>query len=368
MIDTNGPQSKPLTWAWCIATYKRHEVLERAAALALSQTVPPVELIVTDASPNWHEGAERIRRLVEAAVSSGIPRPRVSYEQAAKASSAHQRNESIGRSTADILVMFDDDTLMYPDTIENILEIYTLDRDEVIQAVTAVNQPVPPPSPGWWSGGRTVGHESSDAQLSSVQPAKEKNHSPLAAAVRSALRANDRFVAYDPIPPSHPIPSFLAGMDVNSWKAAAGYCLTVRRSAAIREPFDGRLIGYSPGEDSDMTYRLTRHGPIIANHQAFVHHLESPGSRFGLRKRTSLGAINPLLFHRVHSTDLRYSEAENRALLRRRLLIELAKDLSTREWTLPRTRGIWHALRQVRPIMRSQADQIDQLFEKYQVL
>jgi GT2 family glycosyltransferase len=367
MHRLQASRSKELTWAWCIATYKRHNVLERSTALALSQTIPPSEVIVTDASPDWEVGAARIADLVDRAATAGLPRPRLSYERAEKASLPHQRNQSVSRSTADILVMFDDDTLMFPDTAQKILEIYSLDEHEIIQAVTAVQKLEPPPPPAWISKTDIL---SAGGETNSIHPIDlpKKSRSRLAEFVRSMLRATDRFAPYDPVPPSHPIPSFLAGKDVNSWKAAAGYCLTVRRTAAMREPFDGRLVGYSPTEDTDMTYRLTRHGPIIANHQAFIYHLESPGSRFGLQKRTALGAINPLLFHRVHSPDLAYSERANRVLLRRRLLIELAKDLSSRDLHLPRARGIADALRQVRYIMRSEDDEINNLFQRYQVL
>lgn len=180
------------------------------------------------------------------------------------------------------------------------------------------------------------------------------------------LRADSRFIPYDNPAPSHPIPGFLQPIDVNTWKSAAGYHLTCRRSAALREPFESRFVGYSPGEDSDMTYRLTRHGPIIARHDAYLHHLESPGSRFGLRRRTALGAINPLLCHRIHSRDLTYSKRQNVAMLRRRLVIELAKDLTSHDFTLPRSRGILYALRSASKIFKCSDEQLDAIFKHYQ--
>ena len=58
-------------WAWCIATYNRHDMLERTCALALAQSVPPAEIVITDASADWDSGQARISHLVDAAVAAG---------------------------------------------------------------------------------------------------------------------------------------------------------------------------------------------------------------------------------------------------------------------------------------------------------
>jgi len=363
------------SWTWCIATYNRHDVLERACALALAQTVPPKEIVITDASPEWEPGRERIERIVGLAVDAGVPTPRLSYEKASKASLPAQRNESIGRSEADILIMFDDDTLMFPDTAERLLEVYARDTQGVVQGVSAKDSPAVPVDPEWapWASGGTtpagsaasgaVGPSANGAAFESVP--KRSRH-PVVRAVRSALRADERFVPYDPSPSAHEVPTSLNGIELRSWQTAAGYCLSVRREAALREPFEARLKGYSPGEDSDATYRLTRHGPLLHRPDARVHHIEAPGARFGMFRRTALGALNPLLLHRVHSTDRAFSERENRSLLRRRLLIELAKDAQNLDWRFQRSRGIGFALRHVGEIMHADDTELDAVFERFQ--
>jgi hypothetical protein len=116
------------TWAWCIATYKRHDMLERSCALALEQTVPPSELVVTDASPNWDEGRARLEKVLASYAATGRAAPRLDYAEASVASSSKQRNESIERCTADVLFLFDDDTLMFPETAERLLEVYARRR------------------------------------------------------------------------------------------------------------------------------------------------------------------------------------------------------------------------------------------------
>jgi GT2 family glycosyltransferase len=362
------------SWGWCIATYNRHDMLEQSCALALSQSVPPSEIVVTDASADWERGRDRIERVIEAAVAAGRARPRFSYEQASKASSAAQRNESIMRSQADILFLFDDDTLMFEDTAARILEVYARDTDHLVQAVTARNVAARPSEPGWTASADAPAPSppSSPASISELRSTDDAGpkqvRTSLVSAIRALLRADDRFVPYDPKPPAHPVPAGLEGLDLRSWKLAAGFHLTVRREAVLREPFEARLKGYSPGEDSDLTYRLTRHGPILHRPDARIHHAEAEGERFGIFRRTALGALNPLLLHRVHSSDRAFSRRENRALLRRRLLIEFAKDTRDMDWRLPRTRGIAEALRHVDEILSAGDDEIDAVFERFQSL
>ena len=337
-------------WAWCIATYNRHDMLERTCALALAQSVPPAEIVITDASADWDSGQARISHLVDAAVAAGVPRPRLSYEKASRPSSAVQRNESIQRAQAEIVFLFDDDTLMFPEAAERILEVYARDVEEVVQAVTAAATSELPDDPPWQPAPEVEGPvPGSSAGAGDLAQGRARDR--FARLVRGILRADDRFVPYDPDPPVHAVPQSMDGLGRRSWKLAAGYHLTARRTSVLREPFENRLTGYSPGEDSDMTYRLTRHGPILHRPDAMIHHAEAPGARFGMFRRVALGATNALLLHRVHSTDLAYSARESRALLRRRLLIEFAKDVRGFDWRHPRTRAIVFALRHVDEIL-----------------
>lgn len=356
------------TWAWCIATYNRQDVLERACALALRQSVPPIEVVITDASEDWERGRDRIKRLIDLSAAAGDARPRLSYEKASMASLPAQRNESIQRCRADVLFLFDDDTLMFPDTAERLLEVYDRDADGVVQAVTARHVPDLPDDPPWFpaAGAATSKPQVTHTHDGALFAAPQRSRSRLARALRQVLRADDRFVPYDPEPPAHPVPPGFDGMDVRSWKVAAGFHLTVRRHAVLRERFEARLKGYSPGEDSDLTYRLTRHGPLLHRPDARIHHMEAPGARFGMFRRTALGGINGILLHRVHSSDRTYSRRKYQALLQRRLIIEFIKDLQSFDFLLSRTRGIAFALMHVNQIMSAEDDELNALFDKFQ--
>src|SRR5262249_36889957 len=64
----------------------------------------------------------------------------------------------------------------------------------------------------------------------------------------------------------------------------------------------------------------------------------------------ALGNLNPLVLHRLYSSDLFRSRRRSRRLLLRRTLILLAKDLSRGRLALPSARGALFALRWLRYI------------------
>lgn len=347
-----------MTWAWCIATYQRHAVLRRALATVFAQSRLPNELIIVDSSSNWEEGRALILADVEQYRREMGVSVRLEYIQGERASSAVQRNQGIRLARSDVLFLTDDDTLLYADCAEKIMEVYERDTGCQIQAVAAVPVRLPPESPSASGAG-------DEANSLPTQGAVAHYH-PVVAAVRKLLKADDRFVPYDDEFPRHAVPPDLVHLPLSLRSLVAGYALTCRREAALRDGFDGRLERYCPGEDSDFTYRLTRVGPMVARLDARICHLEAGSGRMASFHKTALGAINPLLFHRVHSTDLKRSAVKNRQLLRRRLIIEALKDLRNGDWSLPQARGIYVALQAIDEIMKCPDQDVDALFRSYQ--
>ncbi len=345
-----------LTWAWTVCTYRRHDILRRSFRTVARQTRPPRELIIVDSSPDWEVG--RAALLGEwNEHRNDFPRgTQFHYVQGPRPSSAAQRNRALELCSSDVAFFMDDDTFLYPDCAEKLMEVYERDTEGFVQALAARPVQTPP-------------EESlSELQESPQLPQKGavKRYSTLAAAVRGLLAADHRFVPYDATFPDHPIPAKLDGLPLAQRRLLAGYCLTCRTAAARREPFEERLERYCPGEDSDMTYRLSRHGPLLARLDAKICHVEAPAGRMNLFPKTALGAINPLLLHRLHSTDLTLSLTRNRNLLLRRALIEAAKDLTTGQLSFPQARGIIFALSQLRKILQCKDEDFDQLFRSYQ--
>jgi glycosyltransferase involved in cell wall biosynthesis len=321
--------AKRLTWALVIATYRREHILPRCLRLAVAQTRPPVEIIVVDASPNW----EKTRDEIMAGLAATHPEIRWVYVAAEKRSSASQRNQGIRLASADLLFLIDDDSLMYPDCAAQILRIYEADEGAAVAGVNAMHVPVPPDQP-----------EDALAQPPS-EHGTTKQYGPLARLIRRILRADDLFVPYDATFPQHVIPEAVRSLPIGTRPLMVGWGMTFRREIAQQEPFEEIMTHYAAGEDSDMGYRASRHGLLLTALEARLCHLGAGGGRLHPFVVAALGNLNPLVLHRLYSTDLARSRRRSRGLLWRRFWILLAKDLSRLRLSVPNGRGILFAWR-----------------------
>ena len=117
-----------LSWALCVATLDRIEILEACLRCVLSQTRRPSEIVIVDASAAWRAHAQRARSIVDGSV------PLV-YVAARRPSLTVQRNQALELARSDILFLIDDDSLMHPDCAASILAVYESDGEGAIAAV-----------------------------------------------------------------------------------------------------------------------------------------------------------------------------------------------------------------------------------------
>jgi cellulose synthase/poly-beta-1,6-N-acetylglucosamine synthase-like glycosyltransferase len=110
------------------------------ASLWAGQTRPPLEIIVVDASPGWENTRERVLR----EIASLWPGIRWHYVEAERRSSASQRNQGVRAASADVMFLFDDDSLMYPDCAAEIMRGYDADSGRSVVGVTLRTWPYPP--------------------------------------------------------------------------------------------------------------------------------------------------------------------------------------------------------------------------------
>src|SRR6185312_14717864 len=111
-VPENTDEDPPLpAWALVLSTYRRPDVLALCLRAALEQTRPPREVIIVDASPDWRASRDHVM----AEIAPLRPGVRWQYVEAERRSLPAQRNQGIALSTAPILFMIDDDSLMYPD-------------------------------------------------------------------------------------------------------------------------------------------------------------------------------------------------------------------------------------------------------------
>lgn len=309
-----------LTWSLALATYERLDVLVDCIDCVLSQTYPPVEIVIVDGSKDWLRNKEIITNKVNDFDGIGFE-----YVEAKIRSAAAQRNQAASCCTGDVLFLIDDDTLMYPSCAEEIMKLYELDGEDKISAVAGSNVNLSP-----------LQNENEEVELLSSSP----GGGGIKHWVRKVLNANTRFVPYDDDFPRHEIPSAMNRENIAVCKTLPGFSLTMRRKIVIEEQFESRLKRYSADEDSDLTYRASRRGLLLKALNAHLHHIGSPGGRLSIFSTTALTSINIVYLHRLHSDNLKRSKARLITFLLNRLAVEFAKDIYYRGFRLPRSRGI----------------------------
>jgi GT2 family glycosyltransferase len=335
------------TWSLVIATYQREDVLRRCLKLAATQTRPPAEIIVVDSSTNW----EATRSWTLGELAPEYPAIQWHYVEAVTRSSGAQRNQGARLASSDVLFLIDDDSLMYPDCAEKIMEVYDADVGRQIVGVNAVHVPEPPDEP----------NESADPEYGTT-----KNYSAVARFTRRLLNADDIFIPYEAEWPRLPIPEAVAKLKVSRWTNAAGWGMTFRREICLKEPFDEILAAYSAQEDSDMSYRATRRGAFVGHDEARLCHIGSRGGRLSILTVSTLKGLNSLVLHRLNTDDVERGRTLSRRLLWRRTVIALAKDVQKRRWGCPDARGWFRAARMVDRIFDQTPDELRAWYPRLQ--
>jgi GT2 family glycosyltransferase len=347
---------RPLTWALCTPTLNRLDVLLLALGCALAQTRPPAEVIIVDAGDGWE--ADRAR--VEQALASH-PAVRLVYLHSPVRSITHQRNLATQAATADILFCLDDDTLMFPDCAETILRVYEADRAGAIAGVTANNDPVSP-----------LAAPEIERKLTGLQDKAKRSgtRNRLTRWIWREIFLMDTlrlFVPYDSRRQTTSAEDVarLGQPDLFPALTMIGFAMTVRRSVALAEPFDPWLLSYSPCEDTDATYRFSRHGLLVLAGKARLHHYEVAAARLNRHRVAALFLLNVAFFTRQHSDDLPRHRRRYFALARRRVLAEVLKDGLGLRFRFPQVRGTLYALRRA-PAIFDHSDA--RLGEDYQTM
>ena len=346
------------SWALCIPTLNRVEVLEQSLPYALRQTVPPAEVIIVDTSDDWRGNADRIRRLFEREDA-----PKLIYTTCEKRSGAAQRNVALGLATADILFFFDDDTFLHTDCAACLLDVYAADPQKLIAGVTAPNDPVSPAQritlQAKATGAQSVG------RLSAFRETALGRWIWREVFMMDTLRL---FIPYDVGRPEldDATRALLLRLGLSSVFSMFGYAITVRREIALKEPFDNHLLAYSPCEDTDVSYRYARHGALAMQPLARLHHFEVGAARLKRLKVAALFLMNVAYLLRKHSQDLPLHRRRYMHLARRRVLAECLKDLLSRRWSLPQMFGTIAAIRRSKAIFEHPGEGLDQWYENQQ--
>jgi len=344
------------SWGLTIATKDRPEMLQTAIRLGLTQSRPPSEVVVVDASEHWERHSADMGALVEEL----RPGTRFVYLPADRPSVSGQRNQAIAASRADILFMIDDDSFMYPDCAARILEVY-----EASPEVLGVQAMLRPDMPDQAQASATMARKVVGAQ----DAAGRQEWAP-AQWLRKHLLLMNRmalFLPYNGAWPELHLPAALKDMPVRPEHLFHGCRMTFRRDAILRVGFDPTLRHYCPGEDLDASHRIAQIGPIVTAETAYLHHYNAAQGRIDRQSSIKLAALNQAYLLSRHAANTHHARQQYFRLMWRRVLAEALKDGLSRRLSFPQLRGLLAAMFQARAIFDLDQAQMNDHYSQMQI-
>lgn len=207
--------------------------------MALTQSRPPDEVIVVDASPEWDETRNEIIALAAASARA----VRLEYVPAKRAALTVQCNQAIDMCTADVVFLIDDDSLMFPDCAEEVMRVYEADKSLAVLGVSPLHASRHPQF-------REVA--AIETRTTTTMPAPTAT---LRSRVKALLRVEStRFLPYEDESPRFEVPLEVAASNVGQIHVMPGYAMTFRRYVFALERFCEQLNRYTSGEVQDLSH------------------------------------------------------------------------------------------------------------------
>lgn len=226
--NSNGDSPENLTVSVIIPTKNRAADLTRTIETLLQQTVQPLELIIVDQSPAL-------------TFTRQIPIPIVCIHDPTLSGLTAARNASMKVARGDIWLFLDDDVLLEPDFIEEILKAYDTNVTGVSGIIT--NYSVPPLKQRLWEALFQLGPYRDERQTIYRKSASLQGAKPIRV------------------------------------RQFGGGLMSFRASAICGHRFDTNLTGASPGEDIDFCAGLPKSSVLLITPRARLIHNRSPESR-----------------------------------------------------------------------------------------
>lgn len=326
----NASTQTHLSWGLIVITYNRAGFLHECLKHVLSQTRPPSEVVVVDASNNWQE----THNTVLDHYADHWKDIRLVYEPAKVRSIPFQRNQALDLSQADVIFSLDDDIYLEPDAASIIMQGYDRDTKEEIAMIGGHFTAAPP--------SQKTDH------IGDAGPAKRagiidaiKYH------LEQSLTLESHFVPYGkPVAFIDP-PESVRDLELVASGLLNGGRTTFRRKYGVKSRWSTLLRYYATHEDSDFSYRMSYFGQIMVAPNAGFFHADGAEARPDRFKINTIRVRNLMALHRVSS--------ENRLRSAWRLLLSfgyftglyLLIDPARKRFTLPIARSYLMGILQI---------------------
>ena len=154
------------------------------------------------------------------------------------------------------------------------------------------------------------------------------------------LDTKEHFIPYEGYFRDYPLPDAVKELHVASVRIFDGFRMTYRREVFAKEIFEPLFLYYAVAEDSDFSYRASRHGALAMAVDARLHHYQSGSGRLSKVQVSALAGLNMALCLRKHSINLRRDRPLFYRFILHLMFGQSIRDLANRRWSLPRLRGL----------------------------
>ncbi len=253
----------PLTYAVVLVTRNRPAAVSLSLPIILGQTRPPAQVIVVDSS----DDPAATRAAVQAA-ADGSGRP-VEVLPSAPGTSL-QRNLGLARVEHPVVLFPDDDSLLEPGTMAEVMAIYERDREGVVGGVCTAEALE---APAGLAPRRAAAYRMTAADRLRKLAAPLRYHlernvlaDPFLSVGRRCLK---RLAA----------PAWLAERNAVPVEWMTGFRMSFRTEAIRRVGFDEALGTYALFEDTDASLRVLGSKLLVGARNTAIYHYKSPERR-----------------------------------------------------------------------------------------
>ena len=338
-----------LNWSLVICTLNRRDILERCLRSAINQTLLPKQIIVVDASNDWESSKAYILDSL-AGKSNSIEWIYLGSEQK---SLTYQRNVGLNVCKADVVFFIDDDAVMFPDSADEIMQVYEKDTSLLVGGVTAL-------------------------LVANLQPATSSEHNEKEV---KSLSLWDRilkpfhkfwssetlFLPYDGSYYTYDISELANNTAVFSEVTLHG-CRMTFRTSVVKEVggFDEVLIRAAIAEDDDISYRVSRKYALVAAEKAKIFHEETEVARLKRYSSTVLLLLNIVVLFLLHTTITTGVKKLIYQFAIKRLLLELARDCAKPQRGFAHARAALFALSMLPKMLQMDKEQLRKWYPSFQ--
>lgn len=225
-----------------LCTYNRHADLHTCLTSLSTQTLPPNEIIIVDASSDaWDNHPE----LIELFSHTHFPHTALHYLKSPKGLTL-QRNLGLRTATREFIYFFDDDVILEPTYLYNMHEAFVRHPQYVAGMGTITN----------------------------ITPKKNNLHRLFRKLfLLQHEHGSGNFTASGI--PTHPYGT----QQFKEVEILGGCCMAFRAHIVKKHQFDTALATYAYMEDADIACRIRQDGPLFFNPAARLQHIQSPAER-----------------------------------------------------------------------------------------